>query len=143
MLEAHDLAARRGSLLLFEGLSVQVPPGTALVVSGRNGSGKTTLLRILAGVTRPAAGRVTWHGRDVARHDPSVRADICFAGHVPALKDELTATENLHALATLAGGGPDRSRCGARWPTSDSTRGATCRRARSPKGKGDASRSPG
>ncbi len=103
MLEAHDLAARRGSLLLFEGLSVQVPPGTALVVSGRNGSGKTTLLRILAGVTRPAAGRVTWHGRDVARHDPSVRADICFAGHVPALKDELTATENLHALATLAG----------------------------------------
>lgn len=108
MLEAHDLAARRGPLLLFEGLSIRVPAGQALVVQGRNGSGKTTLLRILAGLSQPAAGRVTWHGREVGRHDPVMRADVCFAGHVPALKDELTASENLHALVALAGGGADR-----------------------------------
>ncbi|MCC6870041.1 MAG: cytochrome c biogenesis heme-transporting ATPase CcmA [Burkholderiales bacterium] len=108
MLEAHDLAARRGSLLLFEGLPIRVPAGQALVVRGRNGSGKTTLLRILAGLSLPAAGRVTWNGRDVARHDASLRADVCFAGHLPALKDELTASENLHALVALAGGHTDR-----------------------------------
>jgi len=107
MLEAHDLAARRGTLLLFDGLSLRVPPGEALVVSGRNGSGKTTLLRILAGLSRPAAGRATWNGQDVARHDPATRADTCFAGHLPALKDELTASENLRALAMLAGSAPD------------------------------------
>ncbi len=107
MLEALDLAARRGTLHLFHGLSLRVPPGEALVVSGRNGSGKTTLLRILAGLSRPAAGRVTWNGQDVARHDAAMRADTCFAGHLPGLKDELTASENLRALATLGGAAPD------------------------------------
>ena len=103
MLEAQDLAARRGSLLLFEALSLRVAPGMALVVSGRNGSGKTTLLRILAGLSRPAAGRVTWNGFDVTNLPIATRADCCFAGHLPALKDELTTSENLHALASLAG----------------------------------------
>lgn len=102
MLEVHDLAARRGPLLLFEGLSLQVAPGQALVVSGRNGSGKTTLLRIMAGLTEPASGRVAWQGQDIARHVPAARADTCFAGHLPALKDELTVSENLRALCTLA-----------------------------------------
>lgn len=107
MLEALDLAARRGALPLFHGLSLRVPPGQALVVSGRNGSGKTTLLRILAGLSQPATGRVTWNGRDVTRHDAATRADTCFAGHLPGLKDELTASENLRALALLAGGAAD------------------------------------
>lgn len=109
MLEALDLAARRGTMLLFHGLSLCVPSGEALVVSGRNGSGKTTLLRILAGLSRPAAGRVIWNGQDVARHDTATRADTCFAGHLPGLKDELTASENLRALASLAGSAPDDS----------------------------------
>ena len=102
MLEVHDLAARRGPLLLFEGLCLQVAPGQALVVSGRNGSGKTTLLRIMAGLTLPESGRVSWNGHDIARHEAASRADTCFAGHLPALKDELSVTDNLRALCALA-----------------------------------------
>lgn len=103
MLEAQDLAARRGAHLLFQGLSFRVPPGQALVIAGRNGSGKTTLLRILAGLTQPAEGHATWQGHDLAAPAPATRADTLFAGHGPALKDELTVTENLVALAELAG----------------------------------------
>lgn len=103
MLEAQDLAATRGALLLFQRLAFRVPPGQALVVSGRNGSGKTTLLRILAGLTRPSAGRATWEGRDLAAPLAATRADTLFAGHAPALKDELTVIENLVTLAALAG----------------------------------------
>lgn len=103
MLHAHDLAARRGSLLLFDALTLAVAPGEALVVTGRNGSGKTTLLRILAGLTQPDAGRVTWQGEDIARRPATARADTCFAGHLPALKDELTVAENLRSLCALAG----------------------------------------
>ncbi len=103
MLEAQDLAARRGAHLLFQGLSFRVPPGQVLVIAGRNGSGKTTLLRILAGLTQPAEGRVTWLGQDLASPAPATRADTLFAGHAPALKDELTVIENLLALAELAG----------------------------------------
>lgn len=103
MLDVQDLVARRGSLLLFQHLSFAVAPGHALVVSGRNGSGKTTLLRILAGLTAPESGRAVWHGHDLAAPASTTRADILFAGHAPALKDELTALENLQSLVTLSG----------------------------------------
>ena len=103
MLEAHDLAAQRGHARLFAGLSFEVGPGRALVVTGANGTGKTTLLRMLAGLSLPAAGEIRWDGKSVAPFDPAMRASIAFAGHAPALKDELTAEENLTALATLAG----------------------------------------
>jgi heme exporter protein A len=104
MLEAHDLAAHRGYTRLFEGLSLTVGAGQALVVTGANGTGKTTLLRMLAGLTLPSAGQVRWDGKPVAPFDPTVRASIAFAGHAPALKDELTTEENLGALVSLAGG---------------------------------------
>ncbi len=103
MLEAHELAARRGHARLFEGLSFKARSGEALVVTGANGTGKTTLLRMLAGLSAPAAGEVRWNGETVAPFDPLMRASIAFAGHAPALKDELSAEENLAALVALAG----------------------------------------
>ena len=103
MLEAIDLSARRGSLLLFSRLRLRVEAGRALVVTGRNGSGKTTLLRILAGLTHAEEGRVMWNGATIAPHDAGMRAQCVFAGHAPSLKDELTVEENLRSLTALAG----------------------------------------
>ncbi len=103
MLEAHELAARRGHARLFEGLSFKAQSGQALVITGANGTGKTTLLRMLAGLSAPTAGEVRWNGNAVAPFDPTMRASIAFAGHSPALKDELSAEENLAALVALAG----------------------------------------
>jgi heme exporter protein A len=95
MLEAQKLAARRGFSRLFDGLSFRVGAGEALVVTGANGSGKTTLLRTLAGLTAPETGEIRWHGRPVGTFDPELRAAVAFSGHLPALKDGLTAEENL------------------------------------------------
>ena len=103
MLEAHDLAARRGTARLFSGLSLAVAPGTALVVTGANGRGKTTLLRMLAGLTLPEAGEIRLDGERVAAFAPALRAAVTFAGHALALKDELTARENLASLVALSG----------------------------------------
>jgi len=103
MLQVQNLAARRGDELLFSELSFSVAPGAALLVSGPNGSGKTTLLRILAGLTHPADGTVRWRGEAVRPFDPRSRAETLFVAHIPALKDELTALENLAALASLHG----------------------------------------
>jgi heme exporter protein A len=110
MLEVHDLAAHRGHARLFDGLSFAVEPGHALVVTGANGTGKTTLLRMVAGLTLPAAGEIRWDGRPVAPFDPEVRASMAFAGHAPALKDELTTEENLGVLVSLAGETASRER---------------------------------
>jgi len=103
MLEATDLAARRGFTRLFSGLGLKVEPGSALLVTGANGTGKTTLLRILAGLSTPVEGRVRWRSQTVTPFLRSLRQDALFCGHLAALKDELTAEENLAALVTLAG----------------------------------------
>jgi len=103
MLEAVELAARRGSSRLFSSLSFSVEPGCALFITGANGTGKTTLLRILAGLGSPFAGKVRWRGVDVAPFAQSLREDVVYGGHLPALKDELTAEENLALLVALTG----------------------------------------
>ncbi|WP_423921451.1 ABC transporter ATP-binding protein [Frigoribacterium sp. 2-23] len=54
-----DVAALRGIDLL-------VPAGQRLAVLGPSGSGKSTLLSIVAGVTRPSAGRAEVFGTDLA-----------------------------------------------------------------------------
>ncbi len=103
MLEAQNLAAQRGFARLFTGLSFRVDAGEALQVTGANGTGKTTLLRMLAGLSAPSAGEIRWNGRPAAPFDPVLRAALAFAGHLPALKDELTAEENLASLVALEG----------------------------------------
>jgi vitamin B12/bleomycin/antimicrobial peptide transport system ATP-binding/permease protein len=44
---------------LFTGLSVEVPPGSALLVTGASGSGKSSLLRALAGLWHSGTGSIT------------------------------------------------------------------------------------
>jgi iron complex transport system ATP-binding protein len=47
------------------GVSLHVSRGTVVGLLGPNGSGKTTLLRIIDGMLRPRAGRVSIDGHDV------------------------------------------------------------------------------
>jgi heme exporter protein A len=100
MLETTALACERGGLRLFSDLGFALDAGGLLRVRGANGSGKTSLLRILAGLTRPAAGTVRWHGREI---DDSYRAEMLFLGHAPAVKDELTVLENLRFAGRISG----------------------------------------
>jgi heme exporter protein A len=103
LFEARALAARRGHATLFAGIAFSLRGGEALVVQGPNGSGKTTLLRIVAGVTMPSAGEIRWRGRPMRAFDEHLRQAVAFQGHAPALKDELTAFENLDAWTSLHG----------------------------------------
>ncbi len=46
---------------IIKDFSITVSSRDRICVVGRNGKGKTTLLKLLAGVTRPDSGEVTWH----------------------------------------------------------------------------------
>lgn len=81
----------RGERVLFRDVSLEVAAGDALVLRGANGAGKTTLLRILAGLTRPEAGRVT----RLAPHH--------WAGHRDGLKPHETPREHLKLWAQAWG----------------------------------------
>lgn len=50
-------------------ITLDLPPGTRLAVTGASGSGKTTLLMTLAGLLPPLRGRVTLDGIDLSEFD--------------------------------------------------------------------------
>ena len=72
--------------ILFEGVSFRLSGGEVLELRGPNGSGKSTLLRILAGLTQPHAGKVTFAdgAEEPGRH---------YLGHLDAVKPSETAAE--------------------------------------------------
>src|ERR1700744_6261645 len=49
------------------GLSLAVPPGGAVALLGGPAAGKSLVIALLAGFARPSAGRVLWHGVDIAQ----------------------------------------------------------------------------
>lgn len=88
-LEASGLACVRGGRLIFDGIDVRLARGGALLVRGPNGAGKSSLLRLLAGLLRPAAGRL---------HNPFRTA---YLGHDNALKPERSLAQELRFWARL------------------------------------------
>ncbi|HSH91202.1 MAG TPA: cytochrome c biogenesis heme-transporting ATPase CcmA [Ramlibacter sp.] len=103
MLIAEGLTCTRGERALFAGIGLAVEPGQWLHVRGANGCGKTSLLRLLAGLSRPERGEIRWLGRPLAQAKEAYRSDMVFLGHHAAVKDELTARENLELAAALDG----------------------------------------
>jgi ABC-2 type transport system ATP-binding protein len=79
-------------LWALKDISLDVPPGSTLGLIGPNGSGKTTLLKIIAGILRPTAGRVTTRGRI---------APLLALG--AGFHQELTGRENIYLNASILG----------------------------------------
>jgi ATP-binding cassette, subfamily B, bacterial len=52
-----------------DGVSLEVQKGEVVAFVGENGSGKTTLAKMLAGLYRPATGRIRWDDTDLAQVD--------------------------------------------------------------------------
>src|SRR5690349_18535355 len=103
MLEAADLECARGGRMLFRGLSLALKPGDLVRIAGENGRGKTSLLRILCGLLAPDAGTVRWNGEPIARLREEFSRHVVYLGHAPAVKDDLTAAENLSIATRIAG----------------------------------------
>ena len=103
MLEAAELECERGTRRLFRGISFAVTAGELLRVAGANGSGKTSLLRILSGLASPSAGVVRWKGQPIGALREEYARELVYIGHAPAVKDDLTPSENLAIACRLAG----------------------------------------
>ncbi|WP_428532988.1 heme ABC exporter ATP-binding protein CcmA [Rhodopila sp.] len=103
MLSAKDVAVFRGERLVFSDFSFSVAAGGALVLTGPNGSGKSTLLRLLAGLIRPAAGRLVWDGADAFADVAEHGRRVAYVGHQDAVKPGLTVAENLRFSASVSG----------------------------------------
>lgn len=102
-LVAQSLACRRAGRLVFADVAFTLAGGEAVVLRGPNGSGKSSLLRMLAGLLPVEAG-------DARLDDVSLRDDregfqqnLAYAGHLDAVKPQLSVAENLRVWARLYG----------------------------------------
>ena len=64
-IDIDAVSKRYGSFTALNGVSLQIPEGEFFGLLGPNGAGKTTLISVIAGLTRPSAGRVSVMGHDV------------------------------------------------------------------------------
>jgi ABC-type multidrug transport system ATPase subunit len=86
----------------LRGIDLRLTPGV-LGLLGPNGAGKSTLMRILATVSRPSSGQVTWNGRDLAEHPDELRAVLGYLPQDFGVYPHLTAVELLRYLAAAKG----------------------------------------
>jgi lipoprotein-releasing system ATP-binding protein len=98
----------RGSLTLFQGLSLDVKAGEMVAIVGQSGAGKSTLLHILGSLDAPTAGTVTCASVNVALLSPQEAAafrnrEIGYVWQFHYLLPEFTALENV-AMPLLARG---------------------------------------
>lgn len=103
MLNVRGLACIRGDKKLFSGLDLSVRSGEWLHIQGQNGAGKTSLLRLLAGLSMPAEGEICWNQISITDTHSDFRSHLLYFGHHGALKEDLTALENLTFASVIDG----------------------------------------
>lgn len=72
----RDYRTGRARVRALRGVSINVPRGDFLAVTGPSGSGKSTLLHLLGGVDTPTSGEVVFLGRNLARMSVEERAAL-------------------------------------------------------------------
>src|SRR5262245_59680400 len=101
-LKAEGLTCNRGGREVFRDLSFGLAAGETLLVSGRNGAGKSSLLRMIAGLVRIVAGRLTLSG---GKSDIPIGEQAHYLGHQDAMNPSLTVGENLQFWSRFLGDG--------------------------------------
>lgn len=96
-LVVEDVTMRFGGLVALDGVSLELRPGRITALVGPNGSGKSTLVNVISGLYRPAAGRVSFGGRDITGlPDHAVAgARVVRTFQDPRLVPHFTVRENL------------------------------------------------
>ena len=66
LLKIEHLEVRYGDLIGVADVSLEVPKGSVVALLGSNGAGKTTTLNAVAGIVPVSAGKVEFHGENIA-----------------------------------------------------------------------------
>ncbi len=97
-LEAVSVSKSYGATVALQDVSITILPGEVHALLGENGAGKSTLVKLLSGVVRPNAGRMTIHG---VAYQPDGIVDARRQGIATAFQ-ELSLVPNLTVAQNLA-----------------------------------------
>jgi ABC-type multidrug transport system ATPase subunit len=90
-----------GAVRALLGVSLTIPIGHTLGVLGANGSGKSTLLALLATLSRPTTGSISFG--ELGATSTDVRRVLGWVGHDLLCYPDLTGRENIELAASLFG----------------------------------------
>src|SRR6476661_8399375 len=99
-LDFLDVRKAFGAVQALRGVTFSIEEGEAHALVGENGAGKSTLLKILAGILRPDAGEIAWHGERLACASPR---DALERG-IGMVCQEMLAFPNLSVAANIFAG---------------------------------------
>lgn len=99
-LKVLNLGCQRGGQIIFNDLSFEIEAGEAVILRGPNGAGKSTLLRVIAGLIPAQSGEISLYNTPHSQLD-DFQNQITYAGHLDAIKPQLTVAENLQFWAQL------------------------------------------
>nr|WP_283026838.1 MULTISPECIES: ATP-binding cassette domain-containing protein [Providencia] len=86
-----------------ESLTIDIHGGSVTGLVGPDGAGKTTLMRMIAGLLKPDAGKISVMGLDPIDDSIAMRAGLGYMPQKFGLYEDLTVQENLNLYADLRG----------------------------------------
>jgi branched-chain amino acid transport system ATP-binding protein len=97
LLEVRGLQVSYGNINAVKGIDLDIAEGELVTLIGANGAGKTTTLKTLAGLLRPAAGRIHYNGGDITARPAYelVRQGLALVPEGRGVFGLLTVEENL------------------------------------------------
>ena len=103
MLKIDDLKVSYGGIEAVKGITFEVPERQIVTLIGANGAGKSTTLRTIAGLVKPASGRIHLQGEDITGLSPDkiVSRGITLVPEGRRVFPDLTVLENLKIGAYL------------------------------------------
>ena len=103
MLRIDDLRVNYGGIEAVKGITFEVPEGKIVTLIGANGAGKSTTLRTIAGLVKPASGRIHFQADDITALSPDriVSKGITLVPEGRHVFPDLTVVENLKIGAYL------------------------------------------
>ena len=103
MLKIDGLRVNYGGIEAVKGIDFEVPEGKIVTLIGANGAGKSTILRTIAGLVKPAAGRIRLQAEDITALSPDriVSKGITLVPEGRHVFPDLTVLENLKIGAYL------------------------------------------
>ena len=100
MIRLEHVAKAYKNHVIFRDLSLDIPTGASVAVTGYNGSGKSVLLKLITGFSRPDSGTITVDGKVIGKDIDFIQNAGVFI-NAPQFMNSATGYENLMMLAEI------------------------------------------
>lgn|SRR5690554_1808030 len=95
MIHVNGIYKSYGKKQILKGVSFHVKRGEVFGLIGPNGAGKSTLLSILATITKPSSGTISFQEMNVLKNSKAVKSMIGYVPQDIGLWEDLTVEENM------------------------------------------------